>query len=175
MRPISFSREREIYRNEFLRLYSVKADFGEFTREYFITDKGQRVGVIVLREGRVLLVRQYRFLIDDMSWEIPGGGIMAGETVEQAAVRECAEEAGVVCHSLSKVFEFDQGIDVTRSPAFVFKCTDFSMRPGLENRETDDRRWVPMGECLEMVVDGGIRDSMTMMALLAHERIEGRT
>ena len=174
MRPISFSPEREIYRNEFLRLYAVKADFGEFTREYFVADKGRRVGVIVLREGRVLLVRQYRLLIDDMSWELPGGGIKAGETAEQAAVRECAEEAGVECRSMTKVFEFDQGIDVTKSPAFIFKCTDFSIRPSLDNRETDDRKWVPMAECLDMVLDGRIKDSMTMMALLVHERIEGR-
>ncbi|MBM3958038.1 MAG: NUDIX hydrolase [Gemmatimonadetes bacterium] len=175
MRPISFSPEREIYRNEFLRLYSVRADFGEFTREYFVADKGRRVGVIVLREGRVLLVRQYRLLIDDMSWELPGGGIKAGETAEQAAVRECGEEAGVLCHSLSKVLEFDQGIDVTKSPALIFKCTDFSVRPGLHNRETDDRKWVPLTECLDMVLDGRIRDSMTMMALLVHARLEERS
>ena len=40
MRPVSFSLEREIYRNDFLRLYSVKADFGTFSKEYFVTDEG---------------------------------------------------------------------------------------------------------------------------------------
>ena len=174
MRPISFSQEREIYKNEFLRLYAVKADFGKFSREYFITDKGRRVGVIVIRNTRVLLVCQYRFLIDDLSWEIPGGGIKLGENAEQAAVRECNEEAGVTCHSLSRVFEYEQGIDVTRSSAFIFKCTDFSMRPSPDNDETDERRWMPLDECLEMVLDGRIKDSMTMMALLAHERLESR-
>jgi len=177
MRPISISPERDVFRNDWLRVYAVKADFGAFSKEYFVTERnGGRVGTIVLRGDDVLLVRQFRLLINDLSWELPGGGMRVGETAEQAAMRECREEAGVLCRSLRKVFEYQQGIDVTLSLATIFECRDFSMSEDFQpNPETDDRAWVPFGRCIEMMLDGTIRDSMTMLALLMYAHLESRT
>jgi 8-oxo-dGTP pyrophosphatase MutT (NUDIX family) len=42
----------------------------------------------------VLLIHRHRFIPDTWGWEIPGGGIEAGETAEQAAAREVLEETG---------------------------------------------------------------------------------
>jgi len=171
LRPVSLSGEREIFSNQFLRLYGIVADFGEFTREYFVTDKGIRVGTILLRDEEILLVRQYRFLIDDMSWEIPGGGVATGESLEDAAIRECREEAAVDCGPLKHVFSYQQGIDVTKSPAHVFSCTEFQARPLVENNETDDRQWVPVETALSMALDGRIQDSFTITALFAFHHL----
>ena len=170
IKPLSFSEEREIFRNRFLRLYSVVADFGEFNREYFVTDKGLRVGTLLLRDGEVFLVRQYRFLINDMSWEIPGGGVEPGESFEDAAIRECREEASVECRSLRKVFSYEQGVDVTQAPAHIFECSEFDVLPHTENIETDARQWVPFEKAVDMVKDGEIQDSFTMMAILSYDR-----
>jgi 8-oxo-dGTP pyrophosphatase MutT (NUDIX family) len=51
-----------------------------------------RAGVIVIRDGRIALIRRVR----DGSeyWVVPGGGVEPGETIEQAAVREAREELG---------------------------------------------------------------------------------
>ena len=168
MKPISFSAPKEIFRNQFLRLYSVRANFGHYEKEYFITEKGTRVGVLLLRDDSVLLVRQYRFLINDLSWEIPGGGVMQGETLEEAAIRECCEEAGVVCRSVTPLFDYPQGIDVTDSHAYLFHSSDFSDKGGIQGTETDARKWVPLDECIRMVFAGEIKDSMTIMALLVY-------
>ena len=174
MRPVSFSEPHDIFQNKFLRLYSVRADFGEFQKEYFIVDKGRRVGVILRRNDEILLVRQYRYLIDDMSWELPGGGINEDETPEEAAVRECREEAGVECGPVTPVFYFQQGIDTTLSPAHVFECREFSVLPDYENDETDNRKWVPLDQTVEMVLNGTIQDSMTLIGLLTYDRIRAR-
>jgi 8-oxo-dGTP pyrophosphatase MutT (NUDIX family) len=166
--PKAIFAEQDIFKNEFIRLYSVRVEFEGFEREYFVTDKGRRVGVLLWRGDQVLLVRQYRFLINAMSWELPGGGIKEGEAPEQAAFRECREEAGVSCNSLRPVFRYDQGIDVTLSPAFIFESRDFNEHPVVaHNNETDRRMWLPYEECIRQVLSGEIRDSMTMMALLA--------
>ncbi|MQF70504.1 NUDIX hydrolase [SAR202 cluster bacterium AD-812-D07_MRT_10900m] len=133
MRPISFSDEQDIYQNKFLSLNSVNADFGEFECEYFVVDKGRRSGGIILRNDKVLLVRQHRFLIDDMSWELPGGGVAADENWEQAAIGECKEEAGIICHSLTPVIQYHQGIDTTPSPAYIFEYVDFTKSTDFEN------------------------------------------
>ncbi len=174
MRPNSFSDEQDIYQNKFLRLYSVKADFGEFEREYFIVDKGQRAGVIILRHDEILMVRQYRFLIDGMSWELPGVGLASDESYEQAAIRECKEEAGIICHDLKPIIQYHQGIDTTLSPAQIFECTEFTVSPEFDNEETDERKWFPLSEALDMVLDGRIEDSLTIVGLLAHDRATNR-
>lgn len=175
MKPISFSGEQDIYQNKFLRLYSVEADFGEFSKEYFVVDKGQRAGVIILRDDKVLLVNQYRFLIDGMSWELPGGGRASDESYEQAAIRECKEEAGITCHSLKSMFKFQQGIDTTLSPAHIFTCTEFTESPEFNNEETDERKWFPLTEALKMVMDARIEDSLTIVGLLAYYRLNNQS
>ena len=175
MKPISFSDPEDIYQNQFLRLYSVKADFGETQKEYFIVDKGARVGVILRRGDEILLVRQYRYMINDMSWELPGGGVKEEETPEDAAVRESREEAGVECGPVTPVFFFQQGIDTTHSPAHIFECGEFSVLPDYENDETDDRKWVPFDQALEMAMDGRIKDSMSIVGLLTYDRIRGES
>jgi 8-oxo-dGTP diphosphatase len=55
------------------------------------------VGLIVVSlDGSVLLGRRIK-AGEPVSWCLPGGHVEAGETFEQAAVREAAEEAGVEC------------------------------------------------------------------------------
>jgi ADP-ribose pyrophosphatase len=43
-------------------------------------------------DGRIILVRQYRYAVDRWLWELPAGSVDRGETPEAAAMRECAEE-----------------------------------------------------------------------------------
>ncbi|MFF7991703.1 NUDIX hydrolase [Kitasatospora xanthocidica] len=49
---------------------------------------------IVVHEGRVLMVRR-RVSEGQLSWQFPAGEIEAGESPEEAAVRETAEETGL--------------------------------------------------------------------------------
>ena len=45
---------------------------------------------IIIKDNRVLMIRT----IDSNSWSIPSGGVEDGETVEEACIREVAEETG---------------------------------------------------------------------------------
>lgn len=48
---------------------------------------------LVVRAGKILMIHTYRF--NRYIYELPGGGIEAGETPQQAAVRELKEECGM--------------------------------------------------------------------------------
>jgi len=74
---------------------------------------------VVLKDDKGLLVRQYRLLIDGLSWEIPGGGVEANENPEDAALRECLEETGISCRNLHTLVSFHVGLDNVHNPTSV--------------------------------------------------------
>ena len=45
---------------------------------------------------RILLVRQYRYVVDRWLWELPAGTLEPNESLEAAALRECHEEVGKI-------------------------------------------------------------------------------
>ena len=51
----------------------------------------------------VILIRQYRASVDKELWEVPAGSLNEGETPEEAAIRECEEEIGLVPRRLERV------------------------------------------------------------------------
>ena len=172
-RPKILNRE-VVYRNDFYHVCRVDADFGEFTKQYYVSEHGQRVGLIVLRGDDVLLVRQYRLLLDGLSWEIPGGGVEAGENVEDAAVRECREETGVVCRNLTPLVQFHQGLDAVNSYSHVFYTKEFTETGDklIDPTESVDHHWVPLEQCVEMIFSGRIADSFSMASLLSYQALK---
>lgn len=64
--------------------------------DYYYLHTDGSVSIIALQsDGRVILHRQYRYLFDRDSLELPGGGIKADQSPEEAFRAELAEEAGV--------------------------------------------------------------------------------
>ena len=64
------------------------------------------VGAVVLREGRILLVRRGAAPAQGL-WAIPGGGLKLGETLQEGAEREILEETGIVIRAGEPVFTCD--------------------------------------------------------------------
>jgi 8-oxo-dGTP diphosphatase len=59
---------------------------------------------VIVHDGRVLMIRR-RVAEGELSWQFPAGGIEAGETAEQAAVRETAEETGLTVEAVKVLGE----------------------------------------------------------------------
>ncbi|MFK0045494.1 NUDIX hydrolase [Streptomyces sp. NPDC090741] len=81
-----------------------------------MTEQPPRVSMAVIAsEGRVLMIRR-RQREGRLSWALPGGGIEAGETPEQAAVREVAEETALEVKAVRVIGQRihpDSGADMT--------------------------------------------------------------
>jgi len=64
--------------------------------------------------------QKYRYLIDDYSWERPGGKVEIGETEEEGSIRECFEEINCLCESVEPLVSFHPGIDTLFNPTAIF-------------------------------------------------------
>ena len=81
---------------------------------------------------RIILVRQYRYLVHRWLWELPAGTREPNETLEAAALRECHEEVGKIAghaQKLSSLFP---------SPGFCDEEMHFFMLTDLRNRRPDE-------------------------------------
>lgn len=177
MKPKVFSSPKSIFNNTFLDLYSVVADFGSFSKEYFVVKRGARVGVIMEKGNSVLLVKQYRYVINDYSWELPSGGVDSGESLEEAAIRECMEETGIKCENLTPIFDFILGADVADSSAYIYSCKNFYAVGDFDKKEISEIKWMPYQKWLEMIISGEIKDIFSIIGLLIYNlniRRDGR-
>lgn len=64
------------------------------------------MGAVVFREDRVLLVLRGKPPAEKQ-WSIPGGCVELGETLQEAAEREIAEEAGIIIQARKPIYTFD--------------------------------------------------------------------
>ena len=102
------------------------------------------VAVVVIDEqGRLLLVRG-----DDRGWHAPGGVVETGETLEQAAVRECVEESGV-----RPDLELAGATQVMAPSvvAFVFRGTAHGQTAQPSPPETTDAGFFPLPAAIDMI------------------------
>lgn len=119
-------------------------------------------------EGRILLVRQYRFAAQRELLEIPAGKLEPGEDPEETAARELIEETGFSAARLVKLTE------LLPTPAY---CTEVIhlyegyglTRVGGQQLDRDeflDVEAVPLGKALEMVLAGKLPDAKTQVGIL---------
>ncbi|MFD2027889.1 NUDIX hydrolase [Promicromonospora aerolata] len=70
-----------------------------------VTDEKAAVAAaVIVQDGKLLLV-QRRVSEGSLSWQFPAGAVEQGETFEQAAVRETAEEAGLTVEAVTVLGE----------------------------------------------------------------------
>src|SRR5262245_23832749 len=65
-----------------------------------VRQSGSVAAIPVLDDGRIVLVRQYRYAVSSYVWELPAGRRDPGETPEAGARRELEEEVGLRAASL---------------------------------------------------------------------------
>ncbi len=124
-------------------------------------------GVLAIDDDdRVLLVGQHRYTLDDYSWEIPEGGVPAGESALDGARRELLEETGVSAADWREIARLHLSNSVSDESAVLFLATGLSSgEASPEGTEDITLRWLPFAEVLAMTLDGRITDAMTIIAV----------
>lgn len=169
---------RPVYANRWI---SVREDLVGLpdgrTTIYGVVTCGQCVGLLpFVDRDNVLLVRQYRYVAGRATWEMPTGGVHPGETLEQAAQRELAEEVGHRARRLVHVSTYHPSKSVLDETAHLFLAEDLYAEPTApDGTEFIDVRAFPFDTALGMVLEGEIVDSMTVVGVLLAARRRGPT
>jgi ADP-ribose pyrophosphatase len=159
-----------------LRVDTVElADGREATRE--IVEHDAVVAVVPLIGEDVLLVRQYRLPVGEMMLEVPAGGVDGGETPEEAARRELAEECGQRAGRLEPLGGFYVSPGFCDEFIHVFLATELA--PVAAQPDEDESLEVvraTLAEALRLVEAGEIRDAKSIIGLTrAWESVRGVT
>ncbi|MXV17538.1 NUDIX domain-containing protein [Hufsiella ginkgonis] len=168
---------KEIYDNPWIRVteYLVinpGGGKGIYGKVHF---KNLAIGVVALDEElNIWLVGQYRYVLNQYSWEIPEGGGPEGTDPLESAKRELAEETGVTATQWSQLLVMHLSNSVSDEYAVIFLARDLQ-EGHAEPEETEDLqvKKVPLEEACQMVISGQITDSMSVAAILRTKLLFG--
>lgn len=108
--------------------------------------------VLVVHNGRVLVVRRRKDddIVPELRWAFPGGKIEAGETLEQAAVREVIEETGLSVYI--EMLVHARIIPSTNILAIYYQCLleDGYDKVTINDAEITESRWVTGSEAVSL-------------------------
>ena len=136
--------------------------------------RNRAIGVVPIdAEGHTWLVGQYRYTLGSYEWEIPEGGCPEGESSLEAAKRELREETGLIAgHYRVLLDNLALSNSVSDERATIYVATDLTQAEAdPEETEALQVRRLPLEEAIAMVRRGEITDSISVIALLAVERV----
>lgn len=113
------------------------------------------------------LVGQYRYTLEQFSWEVPEGGSHPGEPALLAAQRELEEETGITAKSWVEIGALHPSNSITDERGVIFVAKDLTIgTPNPDDTELLEVRKIPLDEAVEMVLRGEITDALAVSALL---------
>lgn len=125
---------------------------------------------IIRQENRLLMVHSSK----DGDYKFPGGGVDAGETCEEALVREIREECGArvtsICSEFGMVIEYDKpkepGYDVFKMTSRYYIC---SIDPVLGDQSLDEYEEKLGFEPVWIDIDSAINANKTVIDTKKHD------
>lgn len=159
---------REVYRNHWMR---VRED--EILRSngqkgiYGVVEKDDSAIIVPIDNGRIWLVEQFRYTIQERAWELPQGGWeMVIADPEELARGELKEETGLHAARMEKLGEQWIAYGFTRQKQHVFLATALTQSATDRDDEEHDLQVHPVAieEFERMMREGAIRDNCTLAA-----------
>jgi ADP-ribose pyrophosphatase len=154
------------------RIFSVDLDQveepGAVLAQREVTRHRGSVGIVAITgDDKILLVRQYRYPVDAMVWEIPAGRLDAAEAPDRAARRELEEETGFTPAQIEPLSTYWTSPGFCDETMHLFRATQLSPLPA--RPDPDERIEVSAfayGEMRALIARGEVREAKTLIALL---------
>lgn len=160
---------QKIYENPWIQLteYQVIHPGGKDGIYGLVHFKNTAVGIIPLDENyHTWIVGQYRYTLNQYSWEIPEGGGKLGIEPLESAKRELYEETGIKADSWEEVMRLDLSNSVTDEQGIVYVAKDLSFHePQPDEEEQLEIKKLPFSEVFDMAIKGEISDGLALAAI----------
>jgi ADP-ribose pyrophosphatase len=169
-KPVS---RRRVYKGRAVDFWSdtIRLPSGGTSVREYMGHPGAVAVVAVKEEGvdpALLFVRQYRYPVKEVTLEIPAGKLDPRESPLACVRRELEEETGFRAGRVKKILSFWPTCAFSDEVIHIYLARD--LRPGTFNPDEDEfiRPVVlRLSRALELIRRGRIRDSKTLIALLA--------
>lgn len=150
-----------------LRVDTVQLPNGKQATREVVAHPGAVAVVPVTDDGKIVLVRQYRYPIGQIMLEIPAGKLDAGEAPEACAQRELSEETGFTAGQLTKI------TSIYTTPGFSDEIIHLYLAKNLKKAEQhlDEDEFINVECCSpqqvkKLIAQGEINDAKSLVGLL---------
>jgi ADP-ribose pyrophosphatase len=167
--PVRFERSRLVLGSPWRAVLEdrLAGDSGRVSTYSYLAVPRAVFVVPVTVEGEIVLVRQYRHPVRDWTLEVPAGSVEDGETPQEAAKRELAEEVGGRAQTWRHLTTFYSSSAHLSLRSAAFLATGVVLgkpRPGVDENLTVIR--MPVEEALARARAGDLVEGQTALALL---------
>ncbi|MBZ4652695.1 MAG: hydrolase [Peptococcaceae bacterium] len=122
----------------------------------------------------ILLVKQYRYPIGRITWEIPAGKLERGEDPVRCAQRELAEETGFTAANWQKLISFYTAPGFSNEIIHLYLATDLQEKQASPDPdEIIEYVKLPLAQVYQKVKNGEIIDAKTIIGVLWLVKLKG--
>jgi ADP-ribose pyrophosphatase len=161
---------RVLYKGRVIRIEidRVRLPNGRTTRLEVVRHRGSVVLLPQPSPGRIILIRQFRYVIDKWIWELPAGSLEPGERPADCARRECEEEIGLTPRRISKMASYFPTPGFCDERMLFYRCQELRVPKRPIERDPDEQiepRTFTLDEAWTLVEQGKIVDMKTVLGL----------
>ncbi len=175
---IQLLEHKVVYRGRVLSLEldRLREPGGAEVEREVVRHSGAAVILALTDERRLVLVRQYRYAVDEFLWEAPAGHINPGEVPEQTARRELVEETGYYPRHLEKLAAFYPSPGFSDEIMYLFLATGLEERTACpDDDEAIEVRLFSLEQATAMASQEQVLDGKTLLGLmLVTDRLSDR-
>lgn len=141
-----------------------------------VVHPGAVVVLPILDDGRIVMIRNHRFAVEETLWELCAGTLEPGEEPAVTAGRELVEETGYSPASIEPLTTFYTSPGICDEIMYAYVATGLTeVGQQLEATEQIEVEVLTWEAVMRLVGDGRIRDGKTMATLLFYEAFRRRS
>ncbi len=165
---------QEIYNGKIVGLHvdTIRQASGTTTIREVVRHPGGVAAIPVLDDGRILLIRQFRYPIGKFILEIPAGKLDCGKPPLETVAKEIEEETGYIAGDLTHETTFYTTPGICNESIHLFLARQLTLRAQrLEEGEHITVEAYTLDECLEKIRTGEINDGKTILGILWYHHV----
>lgn len=176
--------ERIIHKGRIFEVINKDMKKGDKTIKFELVKRSPGVRLIIIKNNKILLTKEYRYELKDYDYRLPGGkvfdtldqynqGLKENDILEhakQAAETECIEETGLIPKNIKHIHTSHSGATVIWD-LFYFLIDDFethSQGQNLQIGEIIHPEWIDINKVKQMCINKEIKEDRSVAVLLRY-------